>query len=53
VLAWLLRHPARIVPVVGSANPARIRDAAAADGLELSREEWYTILTAARGAGLP
>lgn len=53
VLAWLLRHPARIIPIVGSANPARIRDAAKADDLELGREDWYTILAAARGAGLP
>lgn len=53
VLAWLLRHPARIVPIVGSVNPARIRDAARADDLELSREDWYAILAAARGAALP
>jgi predicted oxidoreductase len=52
-LAWLLKHPARIIPIVGSVNPARIRDAATADDLELSREDWYTILTAARGQGLP
>lgn len=52
-LAWLLKHPAGIVPVVGSVNPERIRDAARADDLELSREDWYTILVAARGAGLP
>ncbi len=52
-LAWLLRHPAGIVPVVGSTDPARIRDAVRADALELSREDWYTILVAARGQGLP
>lgn len=52
-LAWLLRHPAGIVPVVGSVHPDRIRDAVRADALELTREEWYTILLAARGAGLP
>jgi predicted oxidoreductase len=52
-LAWLLKHPARIIPVVGTANPDRIRDAARADALELSREDWYTLLTAARGQGLP
>ncbi len=51
-LAWLLRHPAGIVPVVGSVHPDRIRDAVRADALELSREEWYAILLAARGAGL-
>lgn len=53
VLAWLLKHPAGIIPIVGSTNPDRIRDAVRADTLELSREEWYTILTAARGQGLP
>ncbi len=53
VLAWLLKHPARIVPIVGSADPARIRDAAKADELELSREDWYSILVAARMKPLP
>ncbi len=53
VLAWLLRHPARIIPLVGSVEPARIRDATRADALELTREEWYRILVAARGEGLP
>ncbi len=52
-LAWLLRHPAGIVPIVGSVQPDRIRDATRADAIELDREEWYTILVAARGAGLP
>ena len=52
-LAWLLRHPAGIIPLVGSIRPERIRDAVRADSLVLSREEWYTILVAARGHGLP
>jgi predicted oxidoreductase len=52
-LAWLLKHPAEIVPLVGSTDPARIRDAVRADGLELSREDWYSLLAAARGQGLP
>ncbi len=52
-LAWLLRHPAKIVPIVGSTDPVRIRDAATADGLELSREHWYRLLLAARGEKLP
>ncbi len=52
-LAWLLRHPAGIVPLVGSIEPERIRDAVRADTLELSREDWYTILVAARMQGLP
>ena len=52
-LAWLLKHPAKIVPVIGSANPYRIREAARAADLELTREEWYRLLIAARGEPLP
>ena len=52
-LSWLLKHPSGIVPIVGSANPDRIRAASKADELELSREEWYRILVAARMEPLP
>jgi len=52
-LAWLIRHPSRIIPIVGSTDPARIRQAATADVFELSREEWYRLLDAARGQTLP
>ena len=52
-LAWLLRHPARIVPIIGSTDPARIRELASAVDVELSREEWYRLLEAALGNRLP
>jgi predicted oxidoreductase len=52
-LAWLLRHPSKIIPIVGSNNPGRIREAAKATELELTREEWYRLFTAARGEPLP
>jgi predicted oxidoreductase len=52
-LAWLLKHPAQIQPVIGSTNPDRIRQAAKAADLELTREEWYRLLIAARGEPLP
>lgn len=52
-LAWLLKHPTGIVPIVGSTNPERIREAVGAANLALSREEWYTLLEAARGERLP
>ncbi len=52
-LAWLLKHPSRMVPIIGSNNPERIRDAARAADLELTREEWYQLLIAARGEPLP
>ena len=55
VLWWLQRHPARIAPVIGTTNPARIsacRDAVARPPA-LTHEEWYELWIAARGAPLP
>lgn len=52
-LAWLLKHPAKIVPIIGTTNPARIRGAAKAPDVKLSREDWYELLVAARGERLP
>jgi predicted oxidoreductase len=52
-LAWLLKHPARIMPIIGSINPDRIRGAVTAADLELTREEWYRLLIAARGEPMP
>jgi len=51
--AWLMKHPSKIIPIVGSINPERIREATKAAELELSREEWYRLLNAARGEPLP
>jgi predicted oxidoreductase len=52
-LAWLLKHPARIQPIIGTINPDRIREATKAADLELTREEWYRLLIAARGEPVP
>lgn len=52
-IAWLLRHPANIVPIIGSTKPERIREAAQAEKVHLSRDEWYRLLEAARGERLP
>ena len=52
-LAWLLKHPSGILPVIGTTKPERIRAAAAADDVEMSREDWYRIYLAARGEPLP
>ena len=52
-LAWLLRHPAQIQPIVGTKNVQRLADSVSADSLELSREDWYSLLEAANGAGVP
>jgi len=52
-LSWLMKHPSKIIPIVGSINPDRIREATKAVEVELSREEWYRLLNAARGEPLP
>ena len=53
VLAWLLKHPSGIIPVVGSVKPERIKDSVKADALDLNREDWYRVLLSARGEALP
>ena len=52
-LAWLLKHPSKIIPIVGSSKPHSIVAATKADAIDLTREDWYRILVAARGKGLP
>jgi predicted oxidoreductase len=51
-IAWLLRHPARMQPILGTTSPQRVKDACQASGVRLSREEWYAIYLAA-GNKLP
>ena len=50
---WIMTHPARIVPIVGSQQPARIAEAFDAVAHPMPRADWYAILTAARGEPLP
>lgn len=52
-LSWLMAHPAGIMPIVGSTDPVRIREATLADQHLLNREEWYRLLDAALGHRLP
>ncbi len=49
-IAWLLRHPARLVPVLGSMKPERLATMAKALDLELERQQWFAILEASTGA---
>lgn len=52
-LAWVMAHPARIIPIVGSQTAARIRAAAGAYRVEWTRAEWYAVLQAGLGQRLP
>jgi predicted oxidoreductase len=52
-LAWLIRHPSKIIPIIGTTRSEGMREAAKADTISLDRESWYRILLAARGEKLP
>jgi predicted oxidoreductase len=51
--AWIMAHPAKPIPIVGSQRPERIAASAEALNIALSRTEWYGVLTAAREEPLP
>ena len=52
-LAWLLAHPSRPIPIVGSQNAQRIGQAAEALKVRWTRQSWYAVLVAARQEPLP
>ena len=52
-LAWLLTHPARVVPVLGTGKLHRLVTAVQALNLTLSREQWFAIWTASAGQEVP
>ncbi|MGL4875930.1 MAG: aldo/keto reductase [Clostridium sp.] len=47
--AWLLKHPAKIMPIVGSSKISRVKIAIKALDINLSHEDWYLILEASLG----
>ena len=51
-IAWILRHPAHMQPIVGTTNPGRLKDICKASDITLTRQEWYEIYLAA-GNKLP
>ncbi|CAG9298411.1 aldo/keto reductase [Celerinatantimonas diazotrophica] len=53
LLAWLMRHPAGIQPVIGTTHAKRIRACAKAADIELTRLQWYLLLTDVRGHPIP
>ncbi len=53
LLAWILRHPAGMQPIIGTTRPDRIRASLLADDITLSREEWYALLATVRGKSVP
>jgi aryl-alcohol dehydrogenase-like predicted oxidoreductase len=51
--SWIMAHPAGAIPIVGTQNPARIREAADALKVRWTRARWYEVLVASRGERLP
>lgn len=51
--AWLLRHPGRLMPILGTGRIDRIRAAVYALSLSLSRQQWFTIWRASTGHDVP
>jgi predicted oxidoreductase len=47
MLAWLLRHPAGTVPIMGATKAEHVVQGCVADRIELTRAEWYSLLAAA------
>ena len=52
-IAWLLAHPAKVVPIIGTQTLARIRSSADALKVKMNRRDWYDIMEANRGAPMP
>ncbi|HAX73687.1 MAG TPA: aldo/keto reductase [Firmicutes bacterium] len=46
IIAWLLRHPAHIQPIIGTRSPQRIIAAAKGESVALTREQWYALYQA-------
>ena len=52
-LAWVLAHPCRPLPIIGTNRVERIRTEAAAVDIVLEREDWYALWEAAQGRHVP
>lgn len=52
-VAWLLKHPAKIFPVIGTTRPERIQESAASITIELDLQDWFEMLKIAMGREMP
>lgn len=53
LLAWIMKHPAKISPVVGTTHKTRLTQAVEASKIELELEDWFLILVASQGHKVP
>lgn len=53
LLAWILKHPAGVIPIAGTVNVARIQSLIKAAELDLDKEDWFAIWTESMGNDVP
>lgn len=53
LLAWIMKHPSGIHPVVGTTNKTRLKQAVEASKINLELEDWFLILVASQGHKVP
>jgi predicted oxidoreductase len=53
MIAWLLRHPAGIVPIIGATKSEHVVENAAAANVDLTHLEWYSLMNAAAAIQSP
>jgi predicted oxidoreductase len=53
LLAWILKHPAKVYPVVGTATKSRLKDALRATEIKLELQDWFMLLEASQGQEVP
>ncbi|WP_298509581.1 aldo/keto reductase family oxidoreductase [uncultured Kordia sp.] len=53
VLAWILKHPSNVHPVIGTTTPERVTNAAKATEINLSLEDWFMLLVESQGHKVP
>ncbi|NHM06069.1 aldo/keto reductase [Flavobacterium sp. CYK-4] len=53
LLSWILKHPAGILPVCGTANPKRIKQLIKATEIDLELQDWFSIWVESTGNKVP
>lgn len=53
LLAWILKHPAGIIPVVGTTSAERLKQLPKALAIDMETEDWFVLWVAARGMKVP
>ena len=53
LLAWIMQHPAGIIPVTGSCSTDRLKNQVKAAGLKLELQDWFAVWTESMGNKVP